>query len=74
MRKDSILLVTENILKEDENQPDFGKVLDINVLTLMGGRVRTREEYRKIFKDAGLDLIRVIPTPSPFSLLEAKPL
>lgn len=74
MRKDSILLVTENILKEDENQPDFGKVLDINVLTLMGGRVRTREEYRKIFKDAGLDLIRVIPTPSPFSLLEAKPI
>jgi DNA-binding Lrp family transcriptional regulator len=74
MRGDSTLLVVEYILKDDENKPDFGKVLDINVLALMGGRVRTREECRSIFENAGLELIRIVPTLSPFVIIEAKPI
>jgi hypothetical protein len=74
MRKDSLLIITEHILKEDDNIPDFGKVLDINVLALMGGRVRTKTEYNEIFEKAGLELKRIIPTLSPFVLLEVAPI
>jgi hypothetical protein len=74
MRKDSMLIITENIIKDEDNTPDFGKVLDINVLILMGGRVRTKQEYSKILRDAGLELKRIIPTLSPFVILEVAPI
>jgi DNA-binding Lrp family transcriptional regulator len=74
MRNDSKLLIVENVLKDDENAPDFSKVLDINVLALMGGRVRTKTEYGQILDASGLKLTRVIPTASPFSIIEAKPI
>ncbi len=74
MRDDSVMLIVENVVKDDYNQPDFSKALDINVLALMGGKVRTRGEYSDILKEAGLELKRVIQTPSPFSLIEAKPI
>jgi ribosomal protein RSM22 (predicted rRNA methylase) len=74
MRKDSTLIIVENILKDDENEPDFAKFLDINVLALMGGRVRTIEECRSILGNVGLKLTRVIPTLSPFVLIEANPI
>ncbi len=73
MRDDSTLLIVESVLKEDNNEPDFSKVLDINVMAMMGGRVRTITEYYKIIEKSGLELKRVIPTASPFCILEVKP-
>ena len=74
MRTDSTLLIVEHILKDDDNAPDYSKVLDINILALMGGRVRTKTEYGQIFEASGLKLTRVISTASPFSMIEAKPI
>lgn len=70
MRDDSILLIVENVIKEDNNESDFSKILDINVMAMMGGRVRTLEEYITILEESGLELKSVIPTSSPFSILE----
>jgi predicted transcriptional regulator len=74
VRDDSVMLIVENVVKDDFNSSDLSKVLDINVLALMGGKVRTRDECAEILKAAGFALTRVIPTESPFTILEAKPI
>lgn len=48
--------------------------LDLQMLVLTsGGRERTESEFRRLLADAGFELRRVIPTQSPFSILEATP-
>jgi len=55
------------------NDPDFGKLLDLEMLTLPGGRERTEDEFRSLFAQAGYRLARVVPTKSPLSVVEAAP-
>lgn len=54
------------------NVPHPAKMLDIVMLTIPGGRERTPEEYDELLGKAGLRLTRVIPTPSPVSIIEAE--
>jgi SAM-dependent methyltransferase len=54
------------------NQPDFGKVIDIEMLLMPGGRERTEDEFRALFERAGFRLTRIVPTKSPLSVIEAK--
>ena len=54
------------------NQPDFGKILDLEMLLMPGGRERTEQEFRALFARAGFAQVRFIPTPSPLSVLEAQ--
>jgi SAM-dependent methyltransferase len=54
------------------NRPDFGKVIDLEMLMLPGGRERTEEEFRVLFARAGFGAPRVIPTQSPLSIIEAR--
>lgn len=63
------LLVAEMVI-EPGNDPFFGKLLDIAMLALTGGRERTTAEYRALFEAAGFKLQRVVPTASPYSIIE----
>ncbi len=48
-------------------------MLDVQMLTLFGNaRQRTVDEYRDLFSCCGLQLTRVIPTASRFSIVEAR--
>jgi hypothetical protein len=47
-------------------------LMDLNMLVLLGGRERDEREFRALLTRAGLELARVIFTPSPFVLLEAR--
>jgi O-methyltransferase domain/Dimerisation domain len=58
MNSESKILVVETIIPP-ENEPCFGKWLDLMML-LVGGRERTEEEYRRLFSAAGLKVIRVM--------------
>ena len=51
------------------NDPDRGKLLDIQML-VMGGQERTKEEFAVLFRDAGLKLSRIVPTKCPLSIVE----
>ena len=52
--------------------PHFGKFLDLEMLVMApGGEERTEDEYAALFQKAGLRLSRVVPTPSPVSVIEA---
>jgi len=48
----------------------FSKFMDLNMLVMTGGRERTEEEFRKLYEAAGFRLTRIVPTQSPFSVLE----
>jgi len=52
--------------------PSIGKVMDIEMLALPGGRERTEREFRALFSGAGFDLASITPTKSPVSVIEAR--
>jgi len=69
---DGVLLLVEcEIL--GENVPSNGKFIDIVMLVLTGGRERSVEEYRELLASTGFRLNRVVPTASPFAVIEAFP-
>lgn len=63
------VLLVESVI-EPANQPDFGKLMDIEMLVSPGGKERTEEEYKDLFARAGLRLTRIIKTQSPYSVIE----
>ena len=64
------VVLVEMVLPED-NRPSPAQAMDLNMLVLLGGRERTEAEYRRLLQEAGFRLERVIPTHSPFSVIEA---
>lgn len=55
------------------NAPDFAKVVDLMMMSVSTGRERTEPEFRALYAAAGLELTRVIPTPSMLSIVEGAP-
>ena len=58
------------MLVPEEIRPDFGMLMDLNMLVMTGGRERTASEFGKLLSQAGFEMTRVIPTHSPFFLME----
>ncbi len=54
------------------SQPDFGKIIDLEMLLMPGGRERTEQEFRVLFERAGFTLTRIVPTESPLSVVEGR--
>lgn len=69
---DGRLLVFEPVLPEG-NEPHLGKVLDLLMLIILGGRVRTEAELRHLLETAGFRVDRVLPTSGAFAVVEAVP-
>ncbi len=66
------LLVVDAVIKPG-NSRDMNKFIDLQMLLITkGGRERTKQEFRKLFQDAGLELLRIISTASMFSIIEVK--
>lgn len=55
----------------DGDEPHPGKLLDLAMLALVGGRERSVAEYRALLADIGLELARVVPTAAAVSVVEA---
>lgn len=64
------LLIVESVVPEG-NEPHYSKLLDLEMLVSPGGVERTGDEYRELLARAGFRLTRIIPTKSPFSIIEA---
>jgi hypothetical protein len=64
------VLIVEAVVPEG-NAPHYSKLLDLEMLASPGGIERTAQEYAALLDAAGLRLERVIPTRSPFSIVEA---
>ena len=68
---DGRLLIVERLIPPG-NAPAPAKSVDMVMLVILGGRERTEGEYADLLAGAGFRLARVIPTRSPFSILEAQ--
>jgi hypothetical protein len=55
------------------NAPDLGKLIDLEMMMMPGGRERTADEFRTLFAGAGFELTRIERTESPLSVIEARP-
>jgi len=64
------LLLVEKAIPEG-NDPEFAKLLDINMLAI-GGKERTLAQYGDLFTKAGLKLHKHYPTPGPTDVIEAR--
>jgi hypothetical protein len=64
------LLLVEMVLPEGDT-PHRGKIFDMMMLLLTGGRERTAVEYGSLLNDAGFKLVRIVPTSSAGSVVEA---
>ncbi|MEO5946596.1 MAG: methyltransferase [Chitinophagaceae bacterium] len=64
LKPGSKLLVIEALIPTG-NTPHPGKLMDINMMAMTGGKERTENEFTSMFTAAGLKLIKVIHTNSP---------
>lgn len=70
MKPEAKVLIVEAVVPEG-GEPHYSKLLDLEMLVSPGGVERTEEEYAALLSSAGLRLTRIIPTMSPFSIVEA---
>jgi hypothetical protein len=72
MQESGKVLVVEMVVPEG-NEPSPAKFLDLQMLQYLPGCERTEKEYRELFDKAGFRLTRIVPTMSPFSVIEGEP-
>lgn len=64
------LLLAEMVLP-DGDAPHAGKMLDMIMLTVLGGEERTASQYSALLDQAGFQMTRIIPTASLVAIVEA---
>jgi hypothetical protein len=65
------VILVESVLPAD-NSPHFGKLIDLEMMAMPGGRERTEAEFRSLFERAGFSRMRVVPTQAPLWVVEAR--
>lgn len=63
------ILVVEMVVPEG-NEPSISKLLDLSMLAILTGRERTANEYETLLKKAGFEVTKIVPTMSPYSIIE----
>ena len=64
------LLLIECLVPED-SKPSWTKMLDLQMLTLLSGKERTKKEYSEMLRTAGFSVERVIDIGMSTSILES---
>lgn len=72
MQPNGRLIIVDCVVPEN-NEPDFSKTFDLNMMVMTGGKERTAAEFSQLLEAAGFKLLRVIPTDVPTSIVEAQP-
>jgi len=71
IKKAGKVLIIQSVVPET-GQPHFSKMVDLEMLLTTGGKERTEAEYRNLLAASGFRLSQVIPTQSPFSVIEGE--
>ncbi|HAO48443.1 MAG TPA: methyltransferase [Runella sp.] len=69
IKKGGKVLLVEMVLP-DGNEPSMGKLLDLQMLSVLPGCERTRAEYADLLEKSGFALTQIVPTLSPYSVIE----
>ena len=70
-RDGATLLLVECVIPPHDRD-FFAKWMDLEMLVENSGRERTGEEYRNLLQQSGFNMIQIVPTASPFSIVKAK--
>jgi hypothetical protein len=65
------VLLVETVVPEDDSRSN-AKLLDIEMLLVNDDRERTAGEYRRLFDEAGFQMVGVVDTASPYSIIQAR--
>lgn len=66
------ILVVDSVIKSG-NSFDMSKLIDLQIMaTCHGGKERTKDQFINIFRESGLELIKIHETAAVFSILEVK--
>jgi hypothetical protein len=65
------VLVVDQVVA-DRAESGMAKIIDLLMMTIPGGKERTEEEFRTLFRKAGLKLCRIVPTESFVSIVEGQ--
>ena len=67
------LAIVERLLPQRGADDPAAAMLDLHMMVITGGRVRTAETSHRLLSEAGLALSRVTPTSSGLTMIEAIP-
>ena len=70
---DGCVLIANQDLPAAINGPHTNLTMDIQMMTLLGGRERTLSEWSDLFRQSGLKIGDTIETGVGFTLIEGKP-
>ena len=70
IRDSGKLLLVESVI-EPGNKPQFGKLTDLNMMVLAGGKERTAEEFRELLSAGGFEMKKIMPTATDMSIIES---
>jgi SAM-dependent methyltransferase/DNA-binding HxlR family transcriptional regulator len=70
MRPGGKILVAEQIVRPGAGVMVPTKLIDLQLMVVLSGQERTEDEYRKLFEAAGLQLAKIWPTRSLYSIME----
>jgi SAM-dependent methyltransferase len=76
MGKNGKLLIVEGVYppRIDPSIESRGAAAnDVNMLVNTGGRQRSEGEFRSLYRDAGFELTRIVPTPITVNVIEGVP-
>ena len=71
MAPDGRVLIADRVIRQGDGR-DWSKWLDINMMVGPGGLERTRSEFGVLLASAKLELVKIHPTASPLSIIEAR--
>jgi hypothetical protein len=66
------LILLEAVLQVG-NQPDLGKIIDLEMMVFPGGRERNADDFARLLARASFELASITPTHSPVCVIEARP-
>lgn len=66
------LLLVEQVIP-DHDREFTGKWSGLEMMIAGHGKERTADHYRDLIQNSGFHLNRIIPTASPFSIIESTP-
>jgi O-methyltransferase len=72
MKRGAVLLAVESVLPGGD-EPHYGKLSDIELLTLAGGEERDAAAWARIFAAGGFRILRTLPAGPVTSIIEAVP-
>ena len=71
MKVNKTLLIVERNIESDKPTVEAIQA-DMRLMVMNGGRERTREEFQALLSRAGFELTHVIPTLSPYQIVEGR--